>query len=186
MEKLSHFFYRISRGWVALASVLLFVLFSALTLPGQSRIAQSYSQGSGSPDTSLFYSAEDLYTMAGLYGEQGRQAYLHARWTFDLAFPIVYTFFFIASISWLLTRITPSGSNWRLLNILPVAGFVFDLLENTATSLVMARYPVHYPPAELLAPFFTPFKWVVVSASMLVSLVVLVRYLYMLVLGKKS
>lgn len=177
MEKLSVFLYRISHGWIALAGLLLFIGFSVLALPGQSRIAQTYSQGKGSPDTSLFYSASDLYEMAGLYGEQGRQAYLNARWTFDLAFPLIYTFFFITSISWLLDHILPLGSKWRLLNLVPVSAFILDLLENTATSLVMARYPLHCPPGEFFAPLLTPMKWLTVVASMLIVVISLVYYL---------
>jgi hypothetical protein len=186
MHKLSDFFYRFSYGWVALTATLVFVLFSVLTLPGQSRIAQTYSQGSGSPDTSLFYNAEDLYSMAGLYGAQGREVYLKARWTFDLAFPVVYSFFFIAAISWLLNRITPPGSRWRLLNLVPVAAFVLDLLENTATSLVMARFPLHCPPGELLAPILTPIKWLMVSASMLILLLASAYHLVAAIRRKKT
>lgn len=171
MKKISAFFYRISRGWVALAALLIFILFSALTLPGQNRIAETYSQGSGSPDTSLFYSGKELYDMAGMYGGDGRAAYLKARWTFDLAFPVVYAFFLLSTISWMLNRLIPSGSGWRLLNLVPLAAFVLDLLENTTTSLVMARYPIHCPPGELLAPLFTPLKWLAVGGSFLLLLV---------------
>jgi hypothetical protein len=177
VEKLSRNIYRVSRGWVALAAILLFVLFSALTLPGQSRLTQTYSQGSGSPDTSFFYSADDLYTMAGLYGEQGRAAYLKARWTFDLAFPIVYTFFFITANSWLLSQVLKPGSKWRLLNLFPLAAFLLDLLENTGTSLVMAFYPLHNLPGELLAPLFTLLKWAAVSCSMLILVFAVVAFM---------
>ena len=174
MEKISDFFFRISRGWVALAVLLIFLFFSELTLPGQNQIAETYSQGSGSPDTSLFYSGKELYGMAGKYGEEGRSAFLKARWTFDLAFPVVYSFFLITSISWILNRLMPPGSSWRMLNLLPLAAFALDLLENTATSLVMARYPIHCPPGELLAPIFTPLKWLAVGGSFLALLVSLV------------
>lgn len=186
MKKLSIFFYRISLGWIALAGVLTFILFSALTLPGQTRIAETYSQGSGSPDTSLFYSGKDLYSMAEKYGQEGRLAYLKARWTFDLAFPVIYSFFFITSISWLLAQVLPPGSKWRLLNLVPVGAFVLDLLENTSTSLVMARYPIHCPPGELLAPLFTPLKWLTVSACVLVVVIAFACYLVMVVRGKKA
>ena len=165
MDKQSAFLYRISRGWVAWFAFLVFIVFSALTLPQQNELADSYSQGMGSPDTSLFYSGEELYSLAEVYGEEGRSAYLNARWTFDLAFPLVYSFFLITSISWLLNRLLPSASRWRLFNLLPVAAFVFDLLENSATSLVMARFPIHCPPGELLAPIFTPIKWLAVGGS---------------------
>jgi len=171
VEKLSQFFYDISLGWVALAGVLILVLFGALFLPGQTQITQAYSKGSGSPDTSLFYSSKELYQMAHLYGEEGRQSYLRARWTFDLAFPVVYSFFLVTSISWLLARLTTAGTKWRLLNLVPAGAFVLDLLENISTSLVMASYPVHCPPGELLAPVFTPIKWLLVSASFVVLMV---------------
>lgn len=106
--------------------------------------------------------------MAEIYGDEGRAAYLGARWTFDLAFPIVYTFFLVTAISWLLNKILPMDSRWRILNLVPVAAMVLDFLENTATSLVMARYPLHCPPGELLAPVFTPLKWLLVGASFLI------------------
>ncbi|HNR02613.1 MAG TPA: hypothetical protein PKK59_08770 [Anaerolineaceae bacterium] len=165
MAQLSRFLYRISRGWVALAALIIFIVFSLLTLPGQNALAEEYSQGMGSPDTSLFYKGTDLYRMAEMYGQEGRAAYLRARWTFDLAFPFVYTFFLAAAISWSLNRVLPQGSRWRLLNLVPVAAMVLDFLENTAASLVMARYPVNCPPGELLAPLFTPLKWLFVGGS---------------------
>ncbi len=176
MVKTSALLYRISRGWVAWFAFLVFIVFSALTLPEQNELADSYSQGRGSPDTSLFYSGEELYSLAEVYGEAGRAAYLKARWTFDLAFPFVYSFFLITSISWTLNRLIPSGSRWRLLNLIPLAAFAFDLLENSAASLVMARYPIHSPPGELLAPIFTPVKWLAVGGSFVLLLVGLIYW----------
>ena len=58
MAALSHFLYRFSRGWVVLLGFIVFIGFSTLTLPGQNAIVDEYSQGSGSPDTSLFYNAK--------------------------------------------------------------------------------------------------------------------------------
>lgn len=171
MVKGSRFFYRISKGWVALVALVIFVVFSALTLPGQSAMAEEYSQGTGSPDTSLFYNGDDLYRMAELYGPEGRAAYLKARWTFDLAFPLVYTFFLVTAASWLLNRILPEESRWRLLNLVPIAAMLLDLLENTTTSLVMSRFPLHCPPGELLAPLFTPLKWLFVGGSFIILVV---------------
>jgi len=170
VKRLSDFFYSISKGWIALAALLIFILFSALTLPGQSAVAENYSQGSGSPDTSFFYIGSDLYTMAGLYGDRGRAAYVRARWTFDLVFPFVYTFFLVTAISWALNKILPSSSGWRLLNLVPIAAFLFDFLENTMTTLVMSKYPTHCPPAELLAMVFTPLKWLMVGSSFIILL----------------
>jgi len=48
------------------------------------------------------------------------------------------------------------------LNLVPVAAVGFDFLENTATSLVMARYPADCPLAAALAPGLTLVKWILV------------------------
>ena len=127
MAALSHFLYRFSRGWVVLLGFIVFIGFSTLTLPGQNAIVAEYSQGSGSPDTSLFYNAKQLYHMAEVYGQEGRTAYLNARWTFDVAFPFIYTFFLVSAIGWLLNQSLPVGSSWRLINLVPLQpwGWIF-------------------------------------------------------------
>lgn len=165
MKILSNWFYRISKGWVALAGVVVFLLFCLLVLPEQSQHSNEYSQGMGSPDTSFIYSGKSLYRMAEAYGEEGRAQYLHARWTFDLAFPLTYTFFLTTSISWLFQKnITPS-SVWRMANLLPLVAMAVDFLENTMTSLVFSQYPLHSLIGEVFAPVFTPLKWVLILVN---------------------
>ncbi|MCX6053717.1 MAG: hypothetical protein NTZ74_02150 [Chloroflexi bacterium] len=167
MKKPSSFFYRISSGWVALAGVMLFIVFCLFTLPSQSAQSAAYSQGLGSPDTSLFYEGSTVYRMAEAYGEAGRSAYVRARWSFDLAFPLVYTFFFLTSISWLFVKNIPAGSPWRMLNLVPLLGMGFDYLENAATTLVMTTYPGSSLIGQNLASISTPFKWLFIAASFL-------------------
>lgn len=165
MKKLSDWFYRISRGWVALVGLAVFLLFCLLVLPGLNRLAQEYSQGSGSPDTSFLYTGSRLYRMAEIYGEEGRLQYLHARWTFDLAFPFIYTFFLITSISWLLQKCLIPNSTWRIANLLPLAAMALDFLENLMTTLVFAQYPLHSWIGETFAPVFTPLKWLLILVN---------------------
>lgn len=92
LKRLSNFFYSVSTGWLTLLGLLIFVLFMIFVLPQQSQKAEAYSGGT-SPDTSYFYSAADLYQMAEAYGADGRAAYIYARFTFDLVFPLAYLFF---------------------------------------------------------------------------------------------
>ena len=165
MQILSEWMYRKSTTWVALISVILFLAFSALVLPGQSAAAESYSAGTGSPDTSLFYSSDDLYRMAEIYGSEGRQAYIRVRFTFDLAFPLIYGLFLTACVSWLLNRSMPEGNPWRPLNLVPLAGVLFDFLENISTALVIGRYPSVTAVFAALAPAFTLIKWIFVGGS---------------------
>ncbi len=164
-RQLSNWLYRTSTSGVALIALILFLLFSVLILPGQSAKALMDSGGAGSPDTSFLYSTAELYQMAEAYGEQGRQAYIRARFTFDLAFPVVYTLFLVTAVSWLFTRSFPVGSRWRAANLVPLVGAAFDYLENVSTSLIMARLPARTPLVDTLAPLFTLVKWVLVIGS---------------------
>lgn len=170
MQALSHFLYRVSKGRFVLLALAALLLFTFFALPGQNELIQKYSQGSGSPDTSLCYNATEIYHMAELYGAEGRAAYLRARWTFDLVFPVVFTLFLASAISWLLGRALPADSRWRLLNLAPVAAMLADYGENLFASLVMWRYPLHCPVGELMAPVATLLKWTLVTISILIML----------------
>jgi NADH:ubiquinone oxidoreductase subunit 3 (subunit A) len=174
MKSLSAFFMHTSRGWVAALATACFVLFMVLVLPGQAAEAEAVSAGEGSPDTSFWYTASDLYRFAEAYGEAGREAYVRARWTFDLIYPLVYAFFLIAGLSWLFAYVFPPDSTWRNLNLVPFLGMVFDYLENIATSLVMARYPQLTPLAACAAPLLTLAKWVFVLGSFLCLIIGLI------------
>lgn len=178
MKVLSAFFYRISTGWVALVFLVVFVVFGVLVLPVESARAEAFSQGMGGPDTSFFYNGKILMQMAEVYGEAGRAAFLKARWGFDLAFPIIFTSFFITSISFLFKKGARDPLKLPLVNLIPLLGFVFDLAENTATSVVMAAYPRQAALALFLAPIFTPLKWVFVTICMLLLAIGLLLWLY--------
>ena len=166
-KRISDWLRGVSRGWVALAALLIFLLFSALVLPQQATVAEQETGSADSPDTSFFYSPRDLYQMAEAYGEQGRQAYVRARFTFDLVWPLVYALFLVTAISWVFGRAFAPGSRWQRANLAPLLGALFDYLENLSSSLVMLRYPDQTPVVDLLAPLFTLSKWSLLGASFL-------------------
>ena len=99
-NKLSNWFYKISTGPVALIAVIVFLLFTALVLPGQASQADEHSAGAGTPDLSFTYTPADLYRWAEAYGESGRVEYVRARFTFDIVWPIVYGAFLLTAVSW--------------------------------------------------------------------------------------
>jgi len=155
----------VSTGWVTLAALVIFLLFAALVLPQQATKAAQESGGVDSPDTSFFYTPDDLYRMAESYGAQGRQAYIRARFTFDLAWPLVYTLFLVTAISWVFSKAFTPHSCWQRANLAPLLGALFDYLENLSTSLVMGRYPAQTAVVDLLAPLFTALKWGLLGVS---------------------
>lgn len=172
MQSISTWFYRSSKGWVTLVALANFVLFLVLVLPRQADGFAANSAEAGSPDLSLIYSPADLYSMANAYGPGGRMEYIRIRFTFDLVWPLVYTFFLVTAASWIYRDVFfASSSSIRLLNLLPLAGMLLDYFENTATSLVMLRFPQSTPIVDVIAPLFTFTKWLVLATSFLLLLV---------------
>ena len=171
--------YRVSRGWVVLASSAVFVLFTVTVLPAQADRAKEYAGGGPTPDTSFFYSASDLYRWAEAFGADGRSDYIQARFTFDLLWPLVYTVFLATLLSWLLVRAVPATSRWRLLNLLPVLALLCDYAENVGASIVIARFPSNTPVLADLTTVFTMLKWISLSAAFalvpVVGVIALVR-----------
>ena len=159
VKQISDWLRRVSTGWVALAALIIFLLFTALVLPQQAAKSEQETGSAVSPDTSFFYSPADLYKIAESYGEEGREAYIRARFTFDLVWPLVYTLFLVTAISWVFGKAFAPESRWQRANLAPLLGALFDYLENLSTSLVMLRYPAQTPVVDLLAPLFTALKW---------------------------
>lgn len=155
------------RGWMAIGAVVLFVVFSAIVLPAQAEAGAFYTVRYAAPDTSAWYAPDDLYAAAEAWGSEGRAAYVQARVTFDVVWPIVYGTFLATTLAWVWARGTAPGSRWRRVALLPVVVVMLDYAENICTATVMARYPARTPVLAELAPLFTAGKWVALSASFL-------------------
>ena len=159
---------RLSSGRATLVALIVFLAFTALVLPGLAASSAERTGGARQPDTSLFYTAADLYAMAEAFGPAGRQAYIGARFTFDLVWPLVYGTFLVTAISWLAGRVFRPDAGQALgrrLNLLPILGVALDYLENISTTLVMAGYPAQTPIIDALAGVFTLVKWLLVGGS---------------------
>jgi hypothetical protein len=162
---ISRWLRRRSTGPITLVAAVVFGLFIALVLPRQAARAEQSSGSAESPDTAFWYAPDDLYRMAEDYGPDGRAAYVRARWSFDVVWPLVYTAFLATALSWLQRTGAIERGLLGLANLCPLLGMLFDFGENSATSLVMARYPAPTPIAAWLAPPLTALKWVFVNGS---------------------
>lgn len=174
LNKLSDWLYRVTSGVVALIAVGAFILFSVIVLPTQTRTAAPDQQ---SPDLSFYYTAGDLYAMADSYKDEGRDEYVRARFTFDLVWPLVYTFALTTGITWLAGNAFQETSALRRLNLLPIAGMAFDYLENISTSTVMIRFPDSTPLVDSLAGIFTSLKWSFIAASFIFLVIALLIFI---------
>lgn len=178
LKRLSSWLYRISKSWVVLLTLAIFTVFLVVVLPQQAELARQTSNGAGSPDSSLFYTPNDLYRFAETYGETGRAAYIRARFSFDVVWPIAYMAFLASAISWFFARGFDSNSRWRWANLAPVLGLIFDYAENSGAALVMARYPAKTPIIDWLTPVFSLIKWFFVNGSFVLVLIGLIAWLW--------
>jgi len=165
LNKLSSWLRKKSTGWLVIGSLIIMLLFTILVLPSQAEVSRESTGSTTSPDTSLYYSPEDLYKIAEIYGPDGRQAYIYARWTFDLIFPLVYVSFLAIGLSWFSKQLNTSSKIWNLVNLIPLLSGLLDYLENSATSLVMYLYPARWPGVAFLASIFTLLKWSTIVVS---------------------
>lgn len=149
--------------WVALATIGFF-LFIAVVLTRVSAYTTRVIGDYASPDSSFFYTAQDMYAMAKDYGPSGRGTYILLRWTFDVVWPFVYTGFLVLWTLKLSSLIT--GIPWvNVLYGLPIMAMIFDFLENLGATIVMVRYPSSSGIVAHLTPIATVLKWSTLSLS---------------------
>ena len=152
------------RWWVAAAGLVLFAGFIVLVLPAQAAAGSFYTSLHPAPDTERWYAAEDLYAAAEAWGEAGRSAYVRARVTFDVVWPLAYGIFLLTGLTWVWARATSPGSRWRRIALLPVLVVLLDYAENICTATVVARHPARTPVLAELAPVFTAAKWLTLTS----------------------
>ncbi len=167
----------ISRPRVVIFTFFIFIFTIALILPSQSANLREEIGDNPTPDLSTFYTVEELYSWAELYGESGRMSYIRTRFTFDIIWPIIYTGFLVSSIG-SVTHGRYGESTAKKLVLIPVLGLLFDYLENISTSVIMWRYPIRTPIIDYAATLFTPLKWIFLGASFLILLTSLIQILY--------
>ncbi len=179
LVRLSAWLYRHSTVPLLVVSILVFALFLLVVLPREAQRSQHFLGSGPTPDTSFSYTSRELYSMAADFGAEGRAYYIRSRFTFDLAWPAAYWLFLTVSMSAAL-RAVQSPAALRPVNLLPTASLAFDLLENTAASMAMARFPEEPGIFGPVASLSTSLKWVSIAAcfaalSMLAVIYVLRR-----------
>lgn len=149
----------LNKKQILIAAISIFALFVFFALPYFSNLSEELTNSSESPDINLFYSAEYLYYVAQSYGEQGREAYIILKVTFDIVWPVIYLFFLVALFSAIISLKT-NYNKQAILILLPFLAVIFDFLENIFVSIVMYRYPVRTDFIAEMAPIMTLLKWI--------------------------
>ena len=157
--------------YTSMITLVVFILFIIIVLPNETQKSEALGLIS-SPDTTLFYTADQLIAIALQYGDIGRQFYIKQRFTFDLIWPIVYGVFLFVNSVYLYQK--NKITKYKYILVIPIVAVVFDYLENIMTSIVMYRYPNPTIILDHLAGFMTLFKWITLGTAFIIYICLLI------------
>lgn len=151
LRGLSNQLLRYTNVATVLLSVVAFAGLAVLTFGMLGTIAQSTKL----PllDTRLYYAPADVQQLFHEMGRKGRADY-QAFLFLDFGTPLIF------GLMWaLLTGYMLKGSKWRILNLMPLLYFVFDILENAVVLVLLHSYPAIDPMLVKFACIFTQLKY---------------------------
>jgi len=175
LKTISEVLRKYANGWLVLLFFAGEVFFNTIILPAQQAKMEASSGGTGPIDLQLFYTPEKVYSMVESYGEAGRASYRAFELTGDIIYPIVYTLFFSLFITWLFQRGFPSNSKMQALNVIPLGGWLFDLLENLGIVTMLSVFPSTPDALAWVTATATLIKWLFAAATIVLILVGLVK-----------
>ena len=127
------------------------------------------------PDSDFFYNTDRLLEIKSLHNEAGIKAYVFTRFTYDLLWPVIYTFFMVSTIAFM-TRDMKASKILSFIKILPYLGFVFDILENMSCSLYFLSIAMEL--TGLIAPIFSAIKWISIALTMFLQVILFIYMIY--------
>lgn len=154
---------------------VVFIFFLSIVLPFVSNFTANVIGVSESIDTNFKFNIEYIYNIVSSYQMEGRRFYILMRWTFDIVWPIVYTLFFLTTITYLTKNIGRKYSV-KLLYI-PCLAVMFDLLENITATIVMSIYPIQFDVFVYLLIISSILKWVFVGISFIIVVSLFFQFL---------
>jgi hypothetical protein len=120
-------------GWVALLAIAAFLVLVNLPLFDPALVSTSLDGRPG-------YTPQEAFATVASYtdAERTQMVWIHA---LDIFLLTLYTAMFCLSISWLLRRGFGPDSAMQRLNVVPLLGGIFDLLENVWIVTMILLYP---------------------------------------------
>ena len=174
LTNLSNTLKKYANGWLVLVFMAGDIFFNAVVMPGQQRIIEAGSGGTGPIDLQLFYTPEKVYGMIASYSDTVRSSYRTFEMTGDILYPIVYTLFFSLLITWLFQRGFASNSSMHKFNVMPFGAWLFDLFENISIVMMLSVYPSMPAMLGWVSGIITLIKWSFAGVTIVLMLVGLV------------
>lgn len=159
--------------------VVLFMLANGYVFPdAAARIAARAGMPSFLPlDLTPLYSPGDAHALLAALGPDGRRLYLVVELTVDLAYPLVYGALFWLLVRWLLARSAPPPRWLARAPAVPIAAAALDFLENAFIVALLAVFPARASALAVAASATTTVKLALFALSLLLPLLLGVRWL---------
>lgn len=176
----------ITSGRTILAALAGFLVVAFLVNGRPFGIAQlkEISGGTGVLDMEILYTPDQAHAFLAAMGEAGRAFDLTHVIPIDLFVPFFYALFLSTFITWLLHRWLPVESGWHRLNVIPVAGAVFDYLENLGIIAMLLAWPARMPEIAQFTMASTLLKFSFSAAAFLIVAVAIAGWIVYAVRGR--
>jgi len=133
--------------------------------------------GVGILDMEVLYTPDQAYAFLTAMGDAGRAFELTHIIPIDLFVPFFYALFLSTLITWLLHTWLPVESGWHRLNVVPVAGAVFDYLENLGIIAMLLAWPARLPEIAQFTMASTLLKFSFSAAAFLIVAVAIAGWI---------
>ena len=160
-------FHTWAKGWLILSIIAAFVLLVNLPLADPTLVSMSL-------DGQFAYTPEQAFSAVVSYGDNGRDQmiWIHLG---DFCLITLYTSMFCLSISWLFQRGFKLDSRMQRLNLVPVLGGFFDVMENIWIMTMILVYPAQPTIVAWLSTISTMGKYIMGIPIVLLLLIGLVK-----------
>jgi hypothetical protein len=167
LSRISDRFHTWAKGWLILSLIAAFVLLVNLPLADPTLISMSL-------DGQFAYTPEQAFSALASYGDAGRvqMIWIHLA---DFILITLYTSMFCLSISWLFQRGFKLDSRIQRLNVVPILGGFFDVIENVWIITLILVYPARPTIVAWLATISTMGKYIMGIPIVLLLVIGLVK-----------
>ncbi len=111
-------------------------------------------------------------------GEEGRAVYLKQQIPLDLIYPFLYAISNLLLLAYLLKKSGIQKTRFYFLCLIPVAGRIFDYLENFGTIGLLTKYPEITPFQVSINNYFTILKSSFVTLFFIVLIITFLVFVY--------
>ncbi len=177
LERFINWLEKISGPKSILIMVMILIPFNLLFFPWVNRQLDHLS-GYQLLDSRFAYTPAEAVLRLDAYSGAGRTLYLVNDWTFDLAYPVIYSLLAGFILTLVLKVAFPPLSPLQRMQLFPFCMAFFDYLENISISLLLILFPGQPNWLIQVASASTTLKWCFAGFSIFALLAGLVGWGY--------